>query len=93
MVVKESRPMTYDELHAAARRQPFEPFRLVLTTGTTYDVRHPDLIMVGQRSAIIGIAGEPNGTVYHHTIKVDLLHVVGIEELPVSPPSTNGPAT
>jgi hypothetical protein len=85
--------MTHDELRDAARRYPFEPFRVVLTTGTTYGVRHPDLIMVGQRSAIIGITSEPNGMAYDHTIKVDLLHVVGIEELPVSPPSTNGPAT
>ena len=85
--------MTSDELRAAARRQPFEPFRLVLTTGTTYDVRHPDLIMVGQRSAIIGITNQPNGAVYHHTINFDLLHVVGIEELPSSPPATDGPAS
>jgi hypothetical protein len=84
--------MTQEELQDAARRQPFEPFRLVLTTGETFDVRHPDLIMVGRRSAMIGITNEPGGTVYDRTFKVDLLRVVGIEELPVSsPPSSNGP--
>jgi hypothetical protein len=85
--------MTQEDLQEAARRQPFEPFRLVLTTGTTYDIRHPDLIMVGRRSAIIGITNEPGGTAYDRTIKVDLFHVVGIEELPVPPPSPNGPTT
>lgn len=86
--------MTQEELQDAARRQPFEPFRLVLTTGATFDVRHPDLIMVGRRSAIIGISNEPAGTAFDRTFKVDLLHVVGIEELPVSPPpSSNGPTT
>jgi hypothetical protein len=85
-------PMTEQELQAAARRQPFEPFRLILTTGTTYDVRHPDLIMVGRRSAVIGVTSDPNRKIYDHTIKVDLLHIVGIEELPVSPPSSNGPS-
>jgi hypothetical protein len=83
--------MTQEELQEAARRQPFEPFRLVLTTGATYDIRHPDLIMVGRRSTIIGLSNEPNGTAYERTIKVDLLHIVAIEELPVSPPSSNGP--
>lgn len=83
--------MTHEELQAAARRQPFEPFRVVLTMGTTYDIRHPDLIMVGRRSAMIGIVNEPNGTVYDRTFKVDLSHVVGIEEFPSHPPSTNGP--
>lgn len=85
--------MRQAELHERARRHPFEPFRIILTTGATYDIRHPDLIMVGQHSAIIGLTNQANGTVYQRTIKVDLLHVVGIEELPVAPPSTNGPAT
>lgn len=83
--------MTHQELQEAARRQPFEPFRVVLTTGASYDVRHPDLIMVGRRSTVIGITDQPNGTAYDRTIKVDLLHVVAIEELPASPPSANGP--
>jgi hypothetical protein len=82
--------MTQKELHEAARRQPFEPFRLVLTTGSTYDIRHPDLIMVGERSAIVGIAKDAAAKAYDRTIKVDLLHVVGIEELPAQP-SSNGP--
>lgn len=84
--------MTHEELREAARRQPFGAFRLSLTTGATCDIRHPDLIMVGRRSAVIGITSEPNGTAYDRTLKVDLLHVVGIEELPVSPSSPNGPA-
>jgi hypothetical protein len=85
--------MTQEELHDAARRHPFQPFRLVLTTGEKFDIRHPDLIMVGRRSAMIGLTNDPNGTAYDRSIKVDLLHVVGIEELPVSPPpSSNGPA-
>src|SRR5689334_4533968 len=41
--------MTQEELHEAARHQPFEPFRLILTTGATFDIHHPDLIMVGRR--------------------------------------------
>ena len=77
--------MTREELYATARRQPFEPFRVVLTTGATYDIYHPDLIMVGRRSAVIGIVNEPNGAVYDRTVKVDLLHVVAIEELSAPP--------
>jgi len=83
--------MTSKELQATARRQPFEPFRVILTTGATCDIRHPDLIMVGERSAVIGFAKDPAGAVYDRTIKVDLLHVVGVEDLPVGP-SSNGPS-
>jgi hypothetical protein len=85
--------MTQDELQESARRQPFEPFRLLLSTGATYDIRHSDLIMVGRRSAVIGVTNEPTGTAYDRTIKVDLLHIVAIEELPALPPSANGPAS
>lgn len=85
--------MTQEELRVAVHKQPFEPFRVVLTTGTTYDIRHPDLIMVGQRSAIIGMTNNPEGTVYDLTIKVDLLHVVALQDLRVSPPSANGSAS
>jgi hypothetical protein len=85
--------MTQEELRDFAHRQPFEAFRVLLTTGATYDIRHPDLIMVGRRSAIIGLTEDATGTAYDRTIKVDLLHVVGVEELPpVTPSSSNGAA-
>jgi hypothetical protein len=74
--------MNVKDLQGAARRQPFEPFRLILTTGESYNIRHPDLIMVGRRSVIIGIASDSAPTVFDRTIKVDNFHVVGIEELP-----------
>jgi hypothetical protein len=73
--------MNVQDLHKAARRQPFEPFRVILTTGATYDIRHPDLIMVGNRSAIIGITRKPEAIVYDRTITVDLLHIAGLQTL------------
>jgi len=85
--------MTQEDLQDAARRQSFEPFRVILTTGAAYDIRHPDLIMVGRRAAVIGITNEPGGTAFDRTVKVDLLHVVGIEELPGVSSAKNGPAS
>jgi hypothetical protein len=83
--------MTQNDLREAARRQPFEPFRVVLTTGEKYDIRHPDLIMVGRRAVIIGIPSDEAPTVFDRTVKVDLFHVVGIEAVaPTSPGSPNG---
>ena len=90
---EEDAPVTQEELRDFANRRPFQPFRLILTTGTAYDIRHPDLIMIGRRSTIIGITHEPNAIAYDRTIKVDLLHVVAVEELPTSPPSANGPVS
>jgi hypothetical protein len=83
--------MTHEELQSRARQNPFEPFRVILTTGATYDIRHPDLIMVGRRSAIIGVTKKPDRTFYDNTIQVDLLHVVGVEGIAASPKAPNGP--
>jgi hypothetical protein len=83
--------MTEEDLKTAVRRQPFEPFRVKLTTGEMFDIRHPELIMVGRRSAIIGLTDDPNSLSYDRTYKVDLFHVVSIEDLTKAPKGTNGP--
>ncbi len=86
--------MAPEELRGALRQQPFEPFRLVMTDGAGYEIRHPDLLLVGQRSATVGLTGDPTQTYYERTVKVDLLHVIRLEPLEAKPPaSKNGPAS
>ena len=77
------------ELHDFVRHRPFEPFRIVMTDGAGFDIRHPDLLMVGERSAVVGVPRSPQDALYERTIKVDLRHVIRIEPLPLgSPPAT-----
>jgi hypothetical protein len=70
-----------EELKARVRQRPFIPFRIVLTEGTSYQIRHPDLIMVGKRSAVVGLAKDPEADFYDATILVDLLHIVRLEPI------------
>ena len=49
--------MGADELHHKVKRRPFESFRIHLSDGTAYDVKHPEQIMVGRRSCYVGIGG------------------------------------
>jgi hypothetical protein len=83
--------MTRNQLLEEARRRPFRPFRLVLTTGEQYDIPHPDLIMVGNRSLEIGLTLDPAGTAYDRIVRADLLHVVRVEQLPISAQSNGSP--
>jgi hypothetical protein len=84
--------MSADELRNATQRQPFEPFRLVMTAGVGYEIRHPDLLWVGKRSANVGLTGNPAQTYYEREIKIDLLHIIRLEPLePSQSPSKNGP--
>ena len=67
---------------------PFEPFRICLATGATYDVRHPGLIMVGRRAAIVDFSTHPLHF-YDRAVTIALPHIVRIEPLETE---GNGPA-
>jgi hypothetical protein len=40
--------MTAGTLFARLRRRPFVPFRLILSSGTTYDILHPEMLFVSK---------------------------------------------
>jgi hypothetical protein len=84
--------MAPQELAEALRRQPFVPFRLTLTEGRTYEARHPEMCLVGRRSAVLGFPGlGDTELLYDRSVTVDLLHVVKLEPLEgAQPPGTNG---
>jgi hypothetical protein len=84
--------MTFDDLNAQLGIRPFEPFRLYLTDGTTFDIRHPELFMLGRRSVIIGLAAKPEQKHYDRWTTVDLFHIMRTEPLPPAA-TTNGPPT
>jgi hypothetical protein len=69
-----------NDLLAPLHRKPFEPFRIVTTDGTTYEVRHPELVVVSTRSAVIGYP-DPNipGAASRYDV-VSLLHMIRLEE-------------
>jgi hypothetical protein len=73
--------MPPEELAAILDRRPFEPFRVFLSDGTVYEARHPELVLLGKRSAVIGITQGDNGTrpLYERNTTFSLLHVVRLE--------------
>ena len=79
--------MAPEDLRDHLRKQPFEPFRLVMTDGVGLDIRHPDLLWVGRRIAMVGLTGEPGQTFFERAAQVDLLHVIRIETLQPAPQS------
>jgi hypothetical protein len=85
--------MAPEELASALRRQPFMPFRITLTEGSTYDVRHPELCMAGRRSAVIGLSkDEDPDLLFDRTVTVDLLHIVKLEPIDSPTKRANGKA-
>ena len=62
----------------AARR--FEPFRLVMSSGPAYEVRHPEMAFLTKTSILIGVDAAPDGIPSEFRI-VSLLHVTAIEPI------------
>lgn len=84
---------TPEAVQSRLRDRPFIPVRIVTTTGQTYDVFHPDLVMVGQRALIIGTPSAANPTTFDQVTRVALLHVTELRDLPTPvSPTGNGPA-
>ena len=79
-----------EEIQARLREKPFRPFRMVASEGLRYDIYHPDLVLVGKRDVTIGFAAPDSPTIYDRLVRVALVHVVAMEELPAK--SANGPA-
>lgn len=75
------------DLLAFATRRPFEPFRVHLTDGTVYQINHPELVMAGERTAIIGVPADPADRHFERYETVALAHIVKIvpEAAPASP--------
>jgi hypothetical protein len=72
--------MAPEELLKALRKRPFRPFRTALTDGRVFEVRHPELVLPGRRSAIIGIpAPGEEEALYDDWVTLDLLHIVSLE--------------
>jgi hypothetical protein len=73
--------MAPEELRDTLKQQPFEPFRLVITDRASYEIRHPDLLLIGRRSAMVGLTGQPGQIFYERAVKVDLFHILRIEPI------------
>lgn len=72
--------MRPEDIREFLLHKPFQPFRLTLTDGRTYEVRHPELAMVGRSSVAIGVPAENDPRpVFDRLVTVSLLHIMQIE--------------
>ena len=82
---------TADDIQARLRDRPFTPVRFVVSTGQTYDVYHPDLVLVARRFLIIGLPSTDNPIQAEQVTRVGILHVTEMRDLPSPVPPTNSP--
>ena len=74
-----------DYLH----RRPFEPFRVVLSSGTSYEVRHPEFAWLLKGGLYIGIPDSTNADgeeseTPERAVYCSMLHIAAVEPLAMS---------
>jgi hypothetical protein len=69
------------DLRDRLRNRPFEPFRIVTSDGVTYDVRHPDLVLVTTGSAVVGFPDPSTPGIAGRYDIISLNHIVRLEQI------------
>ena len=72
------------------RKRPFEPFRIHLSDGSSFEIRHPELAIVERTKVIVGVPGPkgPEGPV-ERSVFCALLHITRAEPLDGEPRSSD----
>lgn len=72
--------MTPDNVVELLHRQPFEPFRIVTSSGESYEVKHPEMAWPIRNGVYVGLGGK--GTkVPDRAAFVSLFHISAVETL------------
>ncbi len=72
--------MTVQNFRDLLKAQPFKPFRLVMSSGQTFDVRHPEMAFLSRTSIYVGVDVADDNVPSDFRI-CSLLHVTAIEPL------------
>ena len=72
--------MTVQTFRDLLAQRPFRPFRLVMSSGQVYEVRHPEMALLTRTDMLVGIDEADDGVPASFKI-CSLLHVTAVEPL------------
>jgi hypothetical protein len=72
--------MRADEFLKLLRRRPLRPFRIYLTDGSTFDIRHPDWAIVHRSTVDLAFPTLADPELFH-VVTVALLHITRLRLL------------
>jgi hypothetical protein len=72
--------MTAQTLRDLLTQRPFRPFRLVMSSGQTYEVRHPEMAWLTRTDILVGTDVADDGLPGKFKI-CSLLHVTAVEPI------------
>ena len=76
--------MTGREIQAFVDAEPFQPFRIHMASGRTFDVRHPEMIRIGRTSVTVFAFSQDDERFYERVEMLGLLRIESISVLDTS---------
>ena len=73
---------TSDDIQTRLKEQPFVPARLVTTTGQTYDLYHPEMVVVARRFLFVGLPSAENPIQADQVTRLAYVHLTESRDLP-----------
>lgn len=74
--------ISYQKIGNYVTAEPFRPFRIQMTSGRTFEVRHPEMVQVGRTTmTIFTFLSEDPGQAKERQVEVSLLLVESVEPL------------
>ncbi len=75
--------MTVQTFRELLSQRPFRPFRLVMSSGQSYEVRHPEMALLTRTDLLVGVGESEEGVPAEFRI-CPLLHVATVEPIAAS---------
>jgi hypothetical protein len=72
--------MTVQVFREMLARRPFQPVRLVLSSGQSYEIRHPEMAFLTRTDILVGTGAAADGVPAEFKI-LSLLHITAIEPI------------
>lgn len=79
--------MTTENFRHLLNARPFKPFRVIMSSGEAYEVRHPEVALLLRNDLLVGVDIEDDGFAAEFRI-CPLFHVATIE--PILPEPSAG---
>ena len=84
--------LSYEDIQGRIHEKPFRPFRIVASEGMKYEIYHPDLVFVGRNDLQIGFASPEHPKAYDRVIRIAMIHIAGLEDIPSPKPAVTNVA-
>ena len=72
--------MTVQTFREMLARRPFQPVKVTLSSGESFEIRHPEMALLTRTSLLVGVDIADDGVPAEFKI-LSLLHVASIEPL------------